>query len=202
VKPEELLRRLGPQRTPPPLRREHTALLVVDMQEYFRGMVTPILPALVDLIRHCRDSKVPILYTQHSHPNHNEAGMLGQWWGDLILQNSPEAELLPETCPLSDDIVIPKTRYSAFYKTDLDQKLRDQDITDLVIGGVMTNLCCETTARDAFVRDYRIFFLIDGTATTSNEYQLAALRNLSFGFAYLVTCRQIYEQLLSLSPDG
>jgi isochorismate hydrolase len=57
----------------------------------------------------------------------------------------------------------------------------------------MTNLCCETTARDAFMRDYRVFFLIDGTATGKNELYLATLKNLGFGFAYLITCDELIQ---------
>jgi isochorismate hydrolase len=64
---------------------------------------------------------------------------------------------------------------------------------ELIIGGVMTNLCCETTARDAFVHDYEVFFLKDGTATQNEEFQQATLLNLSFGFAQIVTCQEIYN---------
>jgi isochorismate hydrolase len=59
----------------------------------------------------------------------------------------------------------------------------------------MTNLCCETTARDAFMRDYRVFFLIDGTATGKDDYQLATLKNLGFGFAHLMTCDELIQHL-------
>jgi nicotinamidase-related amidase len=54
-------------------------------------------------------------------------------------------------------------------KLDLEKILRAKGIQDLIISGMMTNLCCETTARDAFMRDYRVFFLIDGTATGKED---------------------------------
>jgi isochorismate hydrolase len=95
----------------------------------------------------------------------------------------------------SKDIVLPKKRYSAFYETDLEKILRSKGIQDLIISGVMTNLCCETTARDAFMRDYRVFFLIDGTATGKDDHHLAALKNLGFGFAYLITCDELIQNL-------
>ncbi len=59
----------------------------------------------------------------------------------------------------------------------------------------MTNLCCETTARDAFVRDFRVFFLADGTAASSQEMHLASLINLEFGFAQVKTCKEMVEVL-------
>jgi isochorismate hydrolase len=55
----------------------------------------------------------------------------------------------------------------------------------------MTNLCCETTARDAFVNDFRVFFLSDGTATVGQEMHEASLRNLEYGFATLLMCEEI-----------
>lgn len=51
----------------------------------------------------------------------------------------------------------------------------------------MTNLCCETTAKDAFVRDCRVFFLADGTSTVDEDFQLATLKNLAYGFATLMS---------------
>jgi isochorismate hydrolase len=63
----------------------------------------------------------------------------------------------------------------------------------------MTNLCCETTARDAFMKDYRVFFLIDGTATRRSELHLATLKNLGFGFAYLLTCDELIQKLKASS---
>jgi isochorismate hydrolase len=54
-----------------------------------------------------------------------------------------------------------------------------------------TNLCCETTARDAFMRDFRVFFLADGSASSGRDYHLASLRNLAYGFATLRTCADL-----------
>jgi isochorismate hydrolase len=103
----------------------------------------------------------------------------------------------------SKDTILPKKRYSAFYETDLDSILRSKGIQDLILSGVMTNLCCETTARDAFMRDYRVFFLIDGTATGKDDHHPATLKNFGFGSATLLTCDELIRNLkstLRLSP--
>jgi isochorismate hydrolase len=55
----------------------------------------------------------------------------------------------------------------------------------------MTNLCCESTARDAYFRDYRVFFLLDATASVNEDLHLAALKNLAYGFAYVTTTGEI-----------
>jgi isochorismate hydrolase len=177
---------------------EHAALLVIDMQNFFQRIVKPILKNLLRVIRSCRQKDVPIIFTQHGHTElEADGGVLGQWWGEVILHGTKDWEFLPDIKIASKDKILPKKRYSAFYETDLEDFLRSKGIQDLIIAGVMTNLCCETTARDAFMRDYRVFFLIDGTATGKDEHHLATLKNLGFGFAYLMTCDELIQNLKS-----
>ena len=107
-----------------------------------------------------------------------------------------EHALLPELKVSGKDSKIPKNRYNAFHGTGLEEKLKSQKITDVIIGGVMTNLCCETTARDAFVWIFRVFFLEDGTQTASQDLHLASLKNLAFGFATLMTSEQASKSLV------
>jgi len=123
--------------------------------------------------------------------------MLSEWWEDHIIPGSGQAAILPEILPAAGDRVMAKDRYSAFYHTDLEDYLRRSGTRDIIISGVMTNLCCETTARDAFVRDFRVFFLSDGTATAGDDYHIAALKNLAYGFAYLLTCDEMIGHLAS-----
>jgi nicotinamidase-related amidase len=68
-------------------------------------------------------------------------------------------------------------------------------VEDLVITGIMTNMCCESTARDAYYRDYRVFFLADGTGSITEEMHLASLLNLAFGFAWVTSVDAILTQL-------
>jgi len=167
-----------------------TAVLLIDLQEYFRGIIDPILGNIVHLASAIRKTDIPLLFTQHGHAPGEDHGMLGRWWPDLIMEGNDEARLIPELKAGEVSPIIPKNTYSAFHETGLEKKLRDMGVTDLVIGGVMTNLCCETTARDAFVRNFRVFFLADGTSTVSEEFHLATLKNLGYGFAALLTCKQ------------
>jgi isochorismate hydrolase len=68
---------------------------------------------------------------------------------------------------------------------------------DLVISGVMTNLCCESTARDAHFRDYRVFIPAGGTGTIAEEMHLASLLNLAFGFAYVTMSDDLIPQIMA-----
>ncbi|MDZ7263293.1 MAG: isochorismatase family protein [candidate division KSB1 bacterium] len=174
------------------------ALLIIDMQEYFRAIAAPILPAMISLIQCCRQAKLPIIYTRHAHRDPvSDGGMLANWWSELIIDGTAAAKLLPEIAPQVNEQVILKHRYSAFFETDLQAILQQRQIRQLIIGGVMTNLCCETTAREAFVRDYEVIFLSDGTATSHQDYQRATLLNLAYGFAHILTCQELC-QLISV----
>jgi len=73
--------------------------------------------------------------------------------------------------------------------------LRDLGVQELIVTGVLTNCCCENTAREAFDLDYRVFFASDGTAAANEELHLSTLRNLAFGFAYVQSSDQLAEAM-------
>ena len=77
--------------------------------------------------------------------------------------------------------VIRKTQYDAFYRSGLEKALREKGIKRIVIAGVMTHICCETTARSAFVRGYEVIFPVDSTATYNIDFHKATFLNLSHG---------------------
>ena len=93
------------------------------------------------------------------------------------------------------ELIIDKNRYSAFYKTNLNHLLQSMKIEDLIICGVMTNCCCETTARGGFMRGFEILFTIDGTATYHEDFHRATLMNLAHGFASPVLTSEILSEL-------
>jgi len=176
---------------------EHSALLILDMQKYFlhesSHAYIPSAPALIpgirDLIKAYATKDMPIIFTQHMNSPQN-AKMMGTWWKDLIREKNPLREITDEFDTTSG-IIIKKSQYDAFYETPLEDILQKKKITQMVIGGVMTNLCCETTARSAFVRGFEVFFTIDGTATYNERLHLATLLNLSYGFAIPVRVSEL-----------
>lgn len=113
----------------------------------------------------------------------------------MCLEGSEESKIISDLAPTEEEKIISKHRYSAFYNTDLEIVLRCLGIQDLVITGIMTNMCCESTARDAFYRDFRVFFTADGTGSINEEMHSASLLNLAFGFANIVKCEEIIGQL-------
>jgi nicotinamidase-related amidase len=182
-----------------------SCLLVVDMQKFFLDPKSPtfapgglaILPNISKLLHAFRKKKLPVIYTAHVHKSKDmDGGILGWWWQGMIMENTKDAQIHPELAPLPEEKIIYKHRYSAFYNTDLETVLRCLRVTDLVVSGVMTNLCCESTARDAYFRDHRVFFLMDATGTINEELHLATLKNLAFGFAYITDTEEVLRGLL------
>jgi len=177
------------------------ALLVVDMQNAFIHPDGPhYLPAgaaIVDNVaaaaRAFRAAGRPVFYTRHAEdPAGANSGMMATWWeGSSPMEGTWEAAVFDGLAPQPGDVVIPKIRYSAFVATDLEQRLRQARIRDVAITGVMANLCCETTARDAFMRDFRVFFVADATAAPTLEFHRGSLLNLAYGFAYVLTCDEL-----------
>ncbi|KAK9935755.1 hypothetical protein M0R45_022841 [Rubus argutus] len=174
------------------------ALLVIDMQNYFSAMAEPILPNILATIRLCRRASIPVIFTRHSHKSPSDYGMLAEWWdGDLIFEGTPESQLMSELDrrPPQEDHVVDKNTYSAFLGTRLEEYLKERGVEDVIVTGVMTNLCCETTARDAFCRGFRVFFSTDATATSDEELHQATLKNLAYGFAYFIDCNRLEQGL-------
>jgi nicotinamidase-related amidase len=188
-----------------------SALLVVDMQRFFLDPASPnftcgglaIVPTLRRLVDAFRRAGRPVIYTRHvHHPGDLDRGIMGWWWEAACIEGSLESEIHPHLAPTAGEKVVLKHRYSAFYNTDLETVLRCLKVEDIVVSGVMTNMCCESTARDAYYRDYRVFFLADGTGSVNEEMHLASLLNLAFGFAYVTTTNVISEQLTGAASDA
>lgn len=182
----------------------HTALLVIDMQNDFCAMgglvsrdgrdISPAqamakrLPALLDAARAAGVLMVFVRchYTAEGNPYLSDVWLEqaarernggytsipvcrdGEWEGDWYEGVRPQP----------GDVVVTKHRYDAFQGTDLDLVLRSHGIRTLVLTGVVTNVCVETTARAGFVRDYYIALVEDGCAAYVREDHEQTLRNI------------------------
>jgi nicotinamidase-related amidase len=185
---------------------DRAVLLVIDMQKFFLTPHSPtytaggpaIIPSIKKLIAAFRKSGRPVIYTKHvHHPDSIDTGIMGWWWKGNCLEGSIESEIYPDLAPLPNEKVVLKHRYSAFYNTDMETILRCMKIEDIVISGIMTNMCCESTARDAYYRDYRVFFPADGTGSINEEMHIASLLNLAFGFAMVTSTDEILSRFSS-----
>lgn len=176
---------------------EKAALLVIDMQDFFAVQEShafvPSMLAIIPRIKKLQDlflaKGLTVIQTWHGNTN-EDAGQMYKWWQSMLASNDPLVKIIEE---LQDSRVeiIHKTRYDAFWNTDLDVKLKRHEIGQIIVTGVMAHLCCETTARAAFVRDFEVFFGVDTTATYNKEFHLSTLTNLAHGFAIPILAEEI-----------
>ncbi len=207
-----------------------TALLVVDMTNDFLQPGVPqecpagreIAPKIAELIDACRRVGILVLYTSHMHrADGSDMGRMAERFTYLVddrrrpvtlIEGTRGVEVVNELSPAPGEIVIRKSRYSAFYNTDLETVLHTKGITTLVIGGVATNFCCESTARDAMFRDYRVIFLADGNATFDlpdlgwgpighDEVQRVVLSTLASGFCEVATVDDVLARVLATDVE-
>ena len=183
------------------------ALLIIDMQKYFLDARShayipsspQVLRKVKELAEAFRKRKLPVILTRHVNTGKN-AGLMRLWWDDLITSQGGLSRIDPKLRRLSS-LVIRKTQYDAFHKTPLERLLRRKRISQLVITGVATHLCCETTARSAFVRGFAVFLPLDATATFGRDYFRASLLNLAHGFAVLTSVKELIHKL-GEAPDA
>jgi len=180
---------------------EQSALLILDMQRYFLDKSSHafipgahcIIPKIRTLALLYTAKNLPVIITRHINTEEN-AGLMTVWWKDMISEQNVMSEIIPELVFPSSEIII-KSQYDAFYKTNLETLLKAHHVKQVVITGVMTHLCCESTVRSAFVRGLAVFFPVNGTATYNEELHKASFLNLSHGCAVPVLVEELYKKL-------
>jgi nicotinamidase-related amidase len=180
---------------------DRSALLVLDMQEYFLDpdshafvpSAPAIIPGIQKLISAYEGSNRFVRFTRHINDSLN-AGKMATWWRDMITGSNPLSQISPHFDSVDKHILI-KHQYDAFLDSGLEEQLFRESIEHVVVCGVMTHLCCETTARSAFMRGYDVWFAVDGSATYNRDYHQASLLNLSHGFAVPVLVNEVLALL-------
>jgi ureidoacrylate peracid hydrolase len=95
--------------------------------------------------------------------------------------------------PLADELVFTKHRYSALRDTELDAYLRAQRVENLILAGTTSNICVESTARDAYMLDYHVVFLSDASATYQAEAHEATLANIRRAFGIVASTSEVED---------
>lgn len=186
---------------------EKAALLVIDMQNIFLeekySSFIPSAPAIIPgiklLSQKFSELNRPVIFTRHVNTENN-AGMMSRWWKSIIKEEYKSSHIT-DKLDYSKNIVVKKPQYDAFIESDLESILLDNNVTQLIICGVMTHLCCETTARSAFMKRFEIFFTVDGTATYNEQLHRGAIINLAHGFAKPVLINEMISEMDRFHAD-
>lgn len=186
-----------------------SALVIVDVQNDYChpegalgltgcdvGGVREMMPRLHRLLGAAREEGIPILFIQtfHEEATDSEAWVARSSGRSarVCRKGSWGAEFF-EIAPRPEEIVVNKHRYSAFVNTRLDSILRTLKIETLLIAGVSTNVCVESTARDGFMLDYHIVLLEDACASYSREAHEMTLVNIQDYFGTVAGSGEVME---------
>lgn len=181
-----------------PWNSEDCALLVIDMQRYFLDtnshafvpVASFVQEKIGSVLENFRQKNLPVFFTYFATAL-GEKDPVENWWEGSVKEGSGGAELSIKT--MEWEPVIRKRAYSAFYDTDLEEMLKNKGVKKLLITGVLSNLCCESTVRDAFDRGFEVYFLVDGMAAYNEAMHRATLQNLSYGFSSPLCAQNILD---------
>jgi nicotinamidase-related amidase len=181
----------------------NTALLIVDMQrdfvsqggfgEFLGNDVSAVRDAIQPtqcVLKTAREVGLPVIYTREGHESHladcppskQERGRLDVGigdegpMGDVLVRGEDGHEIVPELEPEPEDVVIDKPGKGSFYATDLNLILQNQDIDNLIVTGVTTEVCVHTTIREANDRGYDCLMLEDCVGSYFEEFQRVGVK--------------------------
>ncbi|MHC4394999.1 MAG: isochorismatase family protein [Planctomycetota bacterium] len=187
------------------LHKETAALLVVDMTRPFvdgdgalaSANAQAIVGRTAELINAFRATARPVVWLVQGHHSveHDRGKHLSNWWPRPILEGTSDVEIAAGLEVTAGEKVIIKRRYSGFYQTDLECTLRCLEVKQLVICGVLTNVCPYITAFDAFFRDFCVYYPADCTASLNRQLHIAALRSIAGWCGYVVGAGDIIKWL-------
>lgn len=184
------------------IEKHNSALIVLDMQDYFLNPQSHafvpsseyIIPNVNGLVKLFTNNNMPVVFTRHINDESN-IGMMSQWWKGRLERANTLSEISDKMNKPNHAKMIEKSQYDAFHNTELDGILKRKNVNTLVITGVMTNLCVETTARSAFVNGFVPVIPIDCTATYNIEFHKASALNLAFGCAIVCLSKDIFRDI-------
>lgn len=184
------------------LDRDHAALIIIDMQRDFVepggfgetlgnkvALLQAIIPATAKLLAALRATGLPVIHTRECHrpdlsdcpPAKRERGKPSLRIGDpgpmgrILISGEPGADIIPELYPVEGEIVLDKPGKGAFYATPLGEILAERKIRQLVFAGVTTEVCVQTTMREANDRGFECLLASDATESYFPEFKKAAI---------------------------
>ncbi|AQR91844.1 cysteine hydrolase family protein [Clostridium saccharobutylicum] len=168
------------------------ALLVIDVQnEYFTGKLKVTYPNnsldnILKVMDYAKNNNMIIILIKHT-----------AIYGDTFIKNSNEWEIHSKILEKSYDYLIEKTKPSSFHETNLEEILKKENITGVVISGYMTQMCCDTTAREAFHKGYYVEFLSDATGTIDVSNKIGTISSKDLHEATLITQSLRFSNVIS-----
>ena len=179
--------------------------MVIDvLNDFFRneplaGRRAELAGAINQLVGSFRENGQPIIWVRQEFAADLSDAFLEMRKENLsiTIAGTEGAQILAELDVQPEDTVIVKKRYSAFFRTTLDEVLATLDPDTIVVGGINTHACVRTTVIDAYQRDYRIIVASECTASNDEEHHEITKRYFENGIARFLSNSEIREMVLS-----
>jgi isochorismate hydrolase len=190
----ELPANIAPWRADP----DRAVLLLHDMQHYFLrpfpdAVRDPLIANTALLRERSAELGVPVAYTaQPGGMTDEQRGLLKDFWGPGMRMAPADREIVEPLAPGAEDWVFTKWRYSAFFRSDLAEKMRAAGRDQLVVGGVYAHVGVLMTAVEAFTNDIETFVVTDAMADFSEEYHRLAVRYAAERCAVVTTAKEVF----------
>ncbi|HYW03644.1 MAG TPA: cysteine hydrolase [Gammaproteobacteria bacterium] len=198
-----------------------SALLIIDMQNGFlhpQGSCASIglpcdalraaVPGCRQLLEAARRERMPVIFTRYMYrPDYSDGGVvIREFFPDLatsgaLRAGSWDAEVVDELAPREGELVVDKNRPSAFYGTPLESYLNGLHADSLIVCGVTTNVCVETTVRDAMQRDLKVWVVGEATAEFDRDRHEAALHSMGWMFGQVVRLDAVLKEIPRLAGE-
>lgn len=172
----------------------HEALLVIDVQnEYFSGKLHITFPPgslshILQAMDAAHAARIPVIVIRHKNSEPD---------AETFRPGTNGYELHPEVKKRPCDVLIDKTFPGSFTGTGLEGWLKEHGIASLTIAGYMTQMCCDTTARQAFHRGYHVKFLSDATGTLAVTNSAGSITDRDLHLVTLVTQQMKFSRVLT-----
>ncbi len=169
------------------------ALLVIDVQnEYFTGLLPATYPKdsldnILKAMDYAARAEIPVVVIQHTAPSKDSP---------TFRKGSEEWKLHPEVERRKRDILIEKNFPGSFTGTELERWLRERGVEKIAICGYMAQMCCDTTARQAFHLGFQVDFLSDATGTLSIQNSAGSISDCDLHRAVLVTMAMKFARVM------
>lgn len=189
---------------------EKCALVVIDMQNSFveEGAVfeaprgREIIPAINQLIEHARSAGIPVIWTQSDHSPPGGGLILERY---PVIKNTHELWLGDRSHDLYEEVTPPiegehrvvKHKYDAFFDTDLDTSLKNLGKDTIILVGVASEVCCESTARTGFFKEYKVVMPRDATAAFRPELHDVTCDRIDALFGRVMSTKELLAILES-----
>ncbi len=173
-----------------------TALIIVDMQKdfvYSNGKLyvpgsEKIIAPLRDLLNKCREKRLTIVFTQDWHP---EDAVEFRIWPKHCIAETQGAEIIDELKPNPGEFIVKKETYDAFFNTNLESILNRAGVENVIVTGVVANICVLHTAGSAALRGFKVVLPVDCIAALNDFDLKLTIRQVSFLYKGIITSSEL-----------